>query len=118
GGTLLEALISLLVLALGLLAMARLQVGNLAESRHTNARAMAIQLAADLKERMQANAAALSADPSLNPYLVGFGVAGASSACDTGACTASAMATRDLSDWKSQLAALLPDGDAQVFVPP
>src|SRR5690606_38373069 len=75
GGALIEALVSLLVLALGLLAMARLQAGNLAESRHTNARATAIQLAADLKERMMANATAMTVDASLNPYVVGFGAA-------------------------------------------
>lgn len=116
GSALIEALVSLLVLALGLLAMARLQAGNLAESRHTNARATAVQLASDLKERMLANGAAMTVNQSLNPYIVGFGSVSGNDDCQTAGCTPQAMAAWDLVQWKAQLATQLPDGDAQVFI--
>lgn len=59
-----EALVALLVLALGVLGLARLQVGALTESRNTNARAVSVQLAADLAERMQSNAVIRRANPT------------------------------------------------------
>lgn len=115
GVAMIEALVSLLVLALGLLAMARLQAGNLVESRHTNARATAIQLAADLQERMLANPAAMTVDPTDNPYVTDFGAATGTDDCEENECDPQAMASWDKVQWKARLAAQLPDGDAQVF---
>lgn len=51
GIAMIEALVALLVLAFGVLGLARLQINALTESRHSNARAIAVQLAADLSER-------------------------------------------------------------------
>ena len=48
GIAMIEALIALLVLSLGVLGLARLQMSALTESRNTNARAVAVQLANDL----------------------------------------------------------------------
>jgi type IV pilus assembly protein PilV len=117
GVSLIEALVGLFVLALGLLAMARLQAGHLTEARNTNARALAVQMAADLKERMLLNPGAMTAKPADNPYLTGFKSAPPEDLpdCSKRACNPSQIAQSDLAAWKQQLAALLPDGDAQVF---
>lgn len=120
GASLIEALVALLVLALGLLAMARLQAGNLTQARHTNARALAVQMAAELKERMLLNPGATTADPADNPYLTDFEQAAAEAPpdCTTQPCSAANLATRDLARWKRELATLLPKGDAQVYPTP
>ena len=67
GIAMIEALIALLVLSLGVLGLARLQMSALTESRNTNARAVAVQLANDLAERMQSNAIVRRTNPNPNP---------------------------------------------------
>lgn len=119
GVSLLEALVALLVLALGILGLAGLQTRTLVESRTTNARAIAVSMVEDLNERMQFNAEARLLNP--NPYVVGWNVQPAMPAnpnCFTAACTAAQLAQLDLAQWKATLAALLPGGDAAVFVSP
>lgn len=111
-----EALVALLVLALGVMGLARLQVGALTESRNTNARAMAVHLAADLSERMQSNSAIRRDPPAVNPYATGWGVPGAAGAdCLTTTCTGAELAAFDVRALKLNLQTLLPGGDAQIF---
>jgi type IV pilus assembly protein PilV len=55
GITLIEALVALLILALGVLGLAAVQVRMLVETRTTNSRATAIRLIADLGERIRMN---------------------------------------------------------------
>lgn len=116
GVALVEALVALLILALGVLGLARLQVNALTESRNTNARAVAVQLAADLSERMQSNAAIRRTNPAPNPYETGWGAPPAAGTnCLATACNGQDLAAFDLRAWKLNLQALLPNGDAQVF---
>lgn len=116
GIAMIEALIALLVLALGVLGLARLQVSALTESRNTNARAMAVQLAADLSERMQSNAVIRRANPLSNPYVAGWGnPPNAAKNCLEEDCSGDELAAFDLMTWKLNLQSLLPNGDAQVF---
>lgn len=116
GIAMIEALIALLVLALGVLGLARLQVSVLTESRNTNARAMAVQLAADLSERMQSNAVIRRANPAINPYVTDWGVPPvAVRNCLAANCSGDELAAFDLVAWKLNLQSLLPNGDAQVF---
>lgn len=116
GVALVEALVALLILALGVLGLARLQVSALTESRNTNARAVAVQLAADLSERMQSNADIRRTNPDPSPYETGWGEpAAAETNCLATACNSQDLAAFDLRAWKLNLQALLPGGDAQVF---
>lgn len=116
GVAMIEALVALLVLAFGVLGLARLQVSALTESRNTNARAIAVQLAADLSERMQGNAAIRRANPAINPYVTNWGVpAAAGTDCLAAACTGDELAAFDVRAWKLNLQTLLPNGDAQIF---
>jgi type IV pilus assembly protein PilV len=116
GVSMIEALIGLVVLALGVLALARLQIGNAGEARHASARGTAVQMANELRERMVINRAARTADPTLNPYRTAFEVKGAAAkSCIADLCSAAELAAWDLAQWKAELAAKLPGGDAAVF---
>ena len=120
GISLIESLVALLVLALGILGLAGLQTRTLVESRTTNARAVAISMVEDLSERMQFNVDARLINP--NPYLVAWNVQPAApddpDCFDDEPCTAAQLAQLDVAQWKANLAALLPGGDATVFALP
>src|SRR6218665_2182419 len=96
GVSLIEALVALLVLALGIMGMAGIQTRTLVESRTTNARAFAVQLADDLLDRMQANAAIRINPPITSPYLAAWGAQAAAPVdCFTAACTGPQLAAFD-----------------------
>ncbi|WP_291085609.1 type IV pilus modification protein PilV [Hydrogenophaga sp.] len=116
GIAMIEALVALLVLSLGVLGLARLQVSALTESRNSNARAVAVQMANDLAERMQSNAIVRQTNPTPNPYETLWGAPAAAGAdCLATACNGTQLAAFDLRAWKLNVATLLPSGDAQVF---
>ena len=117
GSSLIEALVALLVLALGILGMAGIQTRTLTDARLTNARAAAIRMSNDIQERMKLNVEVQSINP--NPYIVGFGVAAAPPVnCNAAACTTAQLAAFDISQWKATLGTTLPGGDARIFVSP
>jgi type IV pilus assembly protein PilV len=116
GVSLIEALVALLVLALGIMGMAGIQTRTLVESRTTNSRALAVQLTDDLLDRMQANSAIRINPPAASPYLTTWGVQAAAPAdCFTEACNGAQLAAFDLVQWKASLGRVLPGGDARIF---
>jgi type IV pilus assembly protein PilV len=116
GVSLIEALVALLVLALGIMGMAGIQTRTLVESRTTNSRALALQMADDLLDRMQANSALRINPPAVSPYLAAWGaLAAAPVNCFTAGCNGAQLAAFDLVQWKASLARVLPGGDARVF---
>lgn len=116
GIALMEALVALLVLSLGVLGLARLQVSTLKESRNTNARAVAVQMANDLAERMQSNVDVRRNNPDPSPYATLWGMPPAAGTnCLATVCNGNDLAAFDLRAWKLSLSTLLPNGDAQVF---
>lgn len=115
-----EALVALLVLALGVMGMAGIQTRTLVESRTTNARAAAVQMADDLLDRMQANVEVRLTNPAVNPYVVDWGAPATTTNCfNTGTtplqCNGQELAEFDLQQWKATLGNLLPNGDARIF---
>lgn len=121
GVSLIEALVAMLVLALGIMGMAGIQTRTLVESRTTNARSIALQMADDLLDRMQANVGLRitpPVPPAVNPYIVNWGAPVAGADCFATACNAVNLASFDLNQWKTTLARLLPAGDARVFQSP
>ena len=119
GVSLIEALVALLVLALGVLGIAGIQTRTLIESRTTNSRAIAFQMADDLLDRMQSNRAIRFNPPAINPYIVNWGApVAAGQDCFVNDCSGAQLAAFDLMQWKTTLANLLPQGDAQVFQSP
>lgn len=113
GFTLIEVLVSTVVLSIGLLGLAGLQAGNLKNNQSAYYRSQATQLAYDIADRMRANASA-----SGNYLSANMAVAAATqqAACTTvgTACTPAKMAENDLYDLKSALASALPAGSASI----
>lgn len=110
GLALLEALVAMLVLSVGVGALAWAQARQLADGRHTTARAMAVLLAQDLGNRMLFNREAAAS----GHYQLGWGERPAAATCrDT--CSGATLAGADLSAWREALAQSLPSGDAHVF---
>jgi len=116
GGSLIEALIALLVLAFGVMGMAAMQTRTLITARTTEHRAVAIRAVEDLQDRMQANSEIRINPPARHPYLTSWGAAPAADTdCQTSPCDGDRLATFDLAQWKSGLANALPGGDALVY---
>ena len=107
GFTLLEVLITLIVLSVGLLGLAGLQTMSLRNNHDAYLRSQAIIQAYDLVDRMRANSGAVSAYIKSGTDIVGT----ENVACDTTAgCTSAAMALHDLFKWNQANQTLLPEG--------
>ena len=130
GITLIEALVSMLVLALGILGLAAVQARMLVDSRTTNSRAIAIRLIGELNERIQLNpiGAQPGADPDhsadVSPYSdtaieAAFPGRPASTSPDCPyapfICTATQQAAYDVAVWRQSVADTLMGGRARVW---
>lgn len=128
GASLIEALVALVVLALGVMGLAGVQTRALLEARTTNSRTVAVQLSQDLAERVQFTLA-MARDTPINPaaqvaaVLAAYGslpdwgsAAPADPGCVAGGvtCTAAQMANSHLARWRAQVAATLPNGQAVI----
>lgn len=102
GFTLIETMVTILVLSVGLLGFAGLLTKSIVTNRQALYRSQATLLAHDIAERMRANRTAAVAG--------GYNI-GLKSTVSTGS-----FAGGDLADWKSNVAGLLPEGDALVSV--
>ena len=103
GFTLIEVLIAMVVLAIGLLGLAGLQVTSLKNNQSAYNRSQATQLAYDLADRMRANVAGAATYTS--------GTAAAIANCkNTTGCSPAEMAVNDLFEWNSAISAALPNG--------
>ncbi len=107
--TLIEILVSLLILAIGLLGMAGLQTVSLRNTQSAYQRTQAAILSSDIVERVRANQQGVEAGSYDN-------AAGTlTAACNTVAgCSAAEMAANDVAEWKQALAAALPAGQGTV----
>lgn len=114
GVTLLEALVSILVLSLGALALLGIQLRTLADTQTGIRRAQAIRLIEDFSERVKVNPDSLL---NLNSYVSGWGNIPAAADCNAGPCTHDQLVQFDLRQWKTSVQTLLPLGDASVFIP-
>jgi len=119
GFSLIEVLVSLVILAIGLLGLAMLQTTGLRYNTNSYSRTQATYMAYDLAERMRANVPAFQA----GNYDVSTAAAAAirssasyscnqsatpSCTCDTGTCSNAVMASYDLGQWYFNLDRLLP----------
>lgn len=101
GLSLVEVLVTLVVVALGLLGIAGLQVSALKLGFIAENRSNGVLFANNIIDRMRANAANATA------YAMSYG---------TAAPTGTSQAEKDLADFKTQITASLPDGDAEILV--
>ncbi len=101
GFTLIEVLVAIVVLSLGVLGFAALQITGLRSNHSAYLRSQASMFAYSIIDQMRANKAAASN----GNYDIPMGVT--TSSCTTVACN-------DLSVWKQNLSAILPAGDGSV----
>ena len=118
GFTIVEVLISLLILSVGLMGLAALQVVGLQNTQGGAQRAQAAFLAYDITDRMRTNPAAVTAGSyNLAAPVPGQGqVAIVLVDCFGAAanCSAAQMAAHDLGQWQTQLGAYLNNGTGAI----
>jgi len=114
GVGLIEVLIALLVLSIGLLGLAALQTQALKFNQGAFLRTHATTLAYDVLDRMRANREQASTTTS---YVTAAGTGIPTGAnCESADCSPGDMAKYDLNQWKTALAARLPNGDGAISV--
>lgn len=106
GFTLIEVLISLIIMSVGMLGIAGLYVHSMQAGRTSVLRHNAVILAGDIADRIRANPRAGGA----------YGLAGANNNCVAAGidCTIGEMAAHDIFLWDQQAAATLPNGQVNV----
>jgi type IV pilus assembly protein PilV len=118
GATLIESLVSILVLSLGLLGMAGLQLNALSFQKSSWAQHRISELAIDIIEKMQSNPAGTnSASYSYTPtYAISASAVLSSNGCRTAAlpCKPEKMAEDDLSSWLLKAQQTLPGGAVSI----
>jgi type IV pilus assembly protein PilV len=118
GFTIIEVLVSLVVLSIGLLGIAKLVLFSAHANDSAYLRSQATQLAYEILDNMRANPAAASAG-NYNTTL-GSAAVNPGFSCMTAACPVAAnLAAYDIYQWKLRLAApggALPSGEGSVVV--
>ena len=110
GFTLLEVLVALLVLSIGLIGLAGLQLFGVTNSRDAYFRTQAVILSYDIADRMRANIAGTEA----GDYDKATGAATSSCRTTTG-CSPSQLAADDVRQWLDAVARL-PGGQATICI--
>ncbi len=107
GFSMLEILISLVIIAIAMLGAAGIQLNVLRLNKGSQTRTQAIFLASDIAERMEANKAGAVAG---NYSLTVTNVTPSASAklCDQTVCSSSEMAAWDLYEWGTTVSTFLP----------
>ena len=100
GFSLIEVLVSMLILGIGLLGLSALQFTALQHNTAAYNRSLATTLATDIADRMRANKTATIAGDYITP--ITNGPSGANT-CINNPCAPAALAAFDLDEWKCQL---------------
>lgn len=111
GITLIESLVALVVTAVALFGLLGIQMRTLVDAQSSVRRAQAIRLIEDLGERMQNNPNSLG---NLSAYTT---TPASTTNCAAAACAPADLAAYDIKQWRDNVAATLPGGTAQVFIP-
>lgn len=114
GFSLIEVLVTMLLISLALLGTSGLQAYALKLNQGGQFRTQAVLLASDLSERMEANKSAAVAGNYV--YTCPAAATPASAACGPSgaACSPSALATYDLLQWQASVASTLPQSTCAV----
>ena len=109
GDTMIEVLVTIIVIAVGVLGTAALQVTTLKNLSSSHSASIAAIMAEDLSERMRANPnAALDGDYIHNVAPAAY------TDCSTNQCTEAQLAEYDLGTWWDQINTVLPSGSGEV----
>ena len=110
GFTLVEILVAVLILAIGLLGLASLQMRGLKNNHSAYMRSQATQLAYDLTDRMRANPVGINDGVSYNNPTLDT----TPPDCASNTCTAADMAAYDFAAWNAEIGNQLPGGTGVV----
>lgn len=111
GFSLVEVMVAIVILAIGLVGLASLQMTGLKNNQSAYHRSIATILANDIADRMKANPNGVK----LGHYNNGIAADVAATVCEGNSiCTASDMARYDLKKWNDALARKLPGGKGMV----
>jgi type IV pilus assembly protein PilV len=110
---LIEVLVAVFILAGGLLGLAALQTQSLRYSHESYLRTQASILAADMIDRLRVNADE-ALDTNSYTFTMGTSVSVSTTACESAACSASALAPYDYKQWSDALTSQLPGGQGSV----
>lgn len=123
GATLLESLVSLLVLAVGVLGLLGLQIRTLNNSQTANYRMTAVRLAEALTERAQTYPGGFFGSGGATPTTDAYALNGDWSVlptpgtlCNTNNCSPAQWAQFDLWEWQQSVINSLPGGQATTFL--
>lgn len=105
----LEILVTIIVIAIGVLGAAALQVTTLKNLSSSHSATVAALVAEDLSERMRANPTAVLADNYVHSAKPGN-----YTDCAANPCNEAQLAQYDVGTWWDQLTALLPSGKGEV----
>lgn len=111
GFTLLEVLISIILLGIGVLGMVGLQAWALRSNQQARYQGTAVRLGRELGEMMRSNPGIATINGTGNPYLISTSAAPTTGAtnCVTGACAAGVdIAKWDIQEWYTRLYKELP----------
>lgn len=114
GFTLLEVLISILVLAFGLLGLAGMQTLTVTNNLLAEHRSVASLIAYDLVDRMKANNS--SAGNYLSTFMLPTAAANQAACLTVAGCTSAQMAQHDLFEWNQIITNSLPRGTGTITI--
>ena len=117
GFSLIEVMISIVILSIGMLGAAGMQAAAMQSNKETRNQSVAASFARELADKMRGNSVvAIKSAAADNPYLTGTATFVAPTEnCFTTACSsAAAVANWDMADWKSRVQNALPDPKIRV----
>ena len=109
GDTMIEVLVTMVIIAVGVLGTAALQVTTLKNLSSSHSASIAAIVADDFSERMRANPTA-----ALNNDYVHAGAPGAYPDCVANACTPNQLADYDMGVWWEEMSTVLPSAKGVV----
>lgn len=116
GVSLLEVLISILLSAIGLLALAGANVSAMRYSKMSQYRGTATVLAKDIAERMRANKLGLASYAYSTSWAGQATAVAVDTSCETADCDAANLAAYDLATWRKVVQNQLPHGSVFVAI--
>jgi type IV pilus assembly protein PilV len=110
GFSLLELLVTLVVLSIGLLGIGLMQTTNLGLTKTAYSRTQAMLLASDIADRIRAN------ENFASSYVTTSNTGNTTPGCIAGAaCLGAALAAADIQDWSNRIVAEFPGGSGQIL---
>ena len=110
GVSLIEVLITMVIMSIGLLGVAGMQTLGLRNNASANVRSQATMLAYDMADRVRANPGGISAYQFTSAGGLPDPDAVVDACLDAGGCTNAQMASHDTSEWLQLIAQSLPAG--------